>query len=102
MATWTTPGDSSPERRHTAGILNALLSAARSPKLTEAGSPNTAPNRKLAPGRISQRKNREAEVRGLATALSHLDAPTLSRVDSDVRLGVHTPRTREKAVALKS
>ena len=45
---WTTPGGSSPERRPTARILKPLLSGARSPKLTGAGSPNTAPTRRLA------------------------------------------------------
>jgi hypothetical protein len=48
---WTTPGGSSPERRLTAAISKPLLSGARSPKLTEAGSPSTAPNGKLISGR---------------------------------------------------
>jgi hypothetical protein len=41
--------------------LTPLLSGARSPKLTEAGSPNTAPKRRQVPGRISQRKMQKDE-----------------------------------------
>ena len=53
---WTNPGGSSPERRLTARILKPLLSGERSPKLIEAGSRNTAPNRRLVSGGISQRR----------------------------------------------
>ncbi len=54
------PGGNSPKRRRTATILKLLLSGARSPKPTGAGSPNTAPNRKLVSGGLSQRRNQEA------------------------------------------
>src|SRR6266545_2292074 len=61
---WTTPGGSSPERRLTVGILKPLLSDARSPKLIGAGSPNTAPKRRLVSGGMvpppSQRRVRKA------------------------------------------
>jgi len=39
--------------------LKPLLSGARSPKPTGAGSPNTAPNRRLAPGGVSPTKVRK-------------------------------------------
>ena len=58
---WTTPGGSSPERRLTAGILKPLLSGARSPKPTGAGSQNTAPNRRLVSGGTSQRRKQAAQ-----------------------------------------
>jgi hypothetical protein len=58
---WTTPGGNSPERRLTARILKPLLSGARSPKLTGAGSPNTVPNRRLVSGGISWRRQQEAQ-----------------------------------------
>jgi predicted dinucleotide-binding enzyme len=58
---WTTPGGSSPERRLTARILKPLLSGARSPKLTGAGSPNTGPNRRPVSGAISRRRHEEAQ-----------------------------------------
>ena len=59
---WTTPGGSSPERRLTARILKPLLSGARSPKPTGAGSQNTALNRRLVSGGTSPRKQ-EADQR---------------------------------------
>jgi hypothetical protein len=71
---WTIPGASSPERRLTAGILKPLLSGARSPKLIGAGSPNTAPNKRLESGGISQRRHQEAQrvnevlIRGWSTS----------------------------------
>ncbi|HJS59407.1 MAG TPA: hypothetical protein VKA01_14990, partial [Vicinamibacteria bacterium] len=58
---WTRPGGSSPERRLTAAISKPLLSGARSPKLIEAGSPNTVPKRRLASGGQSQRRQRETQ-----------------------------------------
>jgi hypothetical protein len=42
--------------------LKPLLSGARSPKLIEAGSPNTAPNRRLVSGEISQRRQQAQPV----------------------------------------
>jgi hypothetical protein len=58
---WTTPGGSSSERRLTVRILKPLLSVARSPKLTEAGSANTVPNGRLASEGISWRRLQEAQ-----------------------------------------
>jgi hypothetical protein len=57
---WTTPGASNPERRLTAGILKPLPSVGRSQKLIEAGSWNTAPNRRLVSGGISQPRHQAA------------------------------------------
>src|SRR5207245_1091976 len=92
VVTWTTPGDSSPERRPTAGILKSLLSGARSPKLIEAGSPNIAPNRKLAPGGISQRKHQGIE-RGVRLGCPYWVPVVFGLYDTP-----RTPRTREKAL----
>src|SRR2546422_1491859 len=61
VAIWTTPGGSSPERRPTVGILKPLLSGVRSPKLFGAGSPNTAPKRRLVSGGILQRRQQKDE-----------------------------------------
>jgi hypothetical protein len=57
---WTIPGGSSPERRLTARTLKPLLSGARSRKLIEAGSQNTALSRKLVSEGISQRRHQAA------------------------------------------
>jgi predicted dinucleotide-binding enzyme len=66
---WTTPGGSSLERRLTAGILKPRLSAARSRELTEAGSRNTAPNRRLVSG-DRWRHRQQNESRGCARGTS--------------------------------
>ena len=58
---WTIPGGSSHERRLTATILKRLLSDTRSRKLIEAGSRNTAPNRRPVSGGISQRRQQAAQ-----------------------------------------
>src|SRR5213593_942158 len=61
VAIWTTPGGSSPERRPTVRILKPLLSSVRSPKLFGAGSPNTAPKKRLVSGGILQRRQQKNE-----------------------------------------
>ena len=61
LVIWTNPAGNSPERRPTATILTPLLSGARSPKPTEAGSLNTAPNGKLRSEGISQRRPQPAQ-----------------------------------------
>src|SRR5947208_1503674 len=61
VVSWTTPGGSSPERRPTVGILTLLLSGGRSPKLTGAASPRTAPNERLRSAGRSQRKQPAAQ-----------------------------------------
>jgi hypothetical protein len=61
VVSWTTPGGSSPERRRTVGILTPLLSGGRSPKLTGAGSPSTAPNGRLRSAGRSQRRQPAAQ-----------------------------------------
>src|SRR4051794_6434013 len=63
---WTTPGGSSPERRRTARISTPPLCGARWPTPTGAVSPNTAPNRRLVSGGISQHRPPEAEVQKLS------------------------------------
>src|SRR3989442_180808 len=58
---WKTPGGNSPERRLIAGILKPLLYVARSQKLIEAGSRNTAPNRRFVSRDILQRRQQKNE-----------------------------------------
>src|SRR5437763_5653407 len=76
VVSWTTPGGSSPERRLTVGISAPLRSSARSPKLTGAGSPRTAPTGRLrSAGRWQRRQQAAQRISEALSLFNELAAP---------------------------